>query len=222
MARQVNFDPFGSYLQGMRWGQQDEMGLQQATREARAQDYNFNTLAPLQLQQLQQGIDFDQLANPMRLDAMGDQNLATQLGMAGTFGQETGNMDPRAQLWEGGGFGLASQYPVKQGQDFVNQDNIFRQMPFLIQQEQMDQRGVEQQADAQRTAQYGQDMRVQALLQSGVPPQMIPYMLQVMQQGMQQPQPGYGQGQGMYAPYMGNAAPAQEGGVFDAPPDWQK
>lgn len=49
MARQVMFDPFGSYTQGFDSGAGRQIQTEGAVRQARAQDYDFNTLAPFRL-----------------------------------------------------------------------------------------------------------------------------------------------------------------------------
>lgn len=48
MAREVYFDPFGSYVQGYDTGVQREIGLQDATRRARTADFNYDYMLPLE------------------------------------------------------------------------------------------------------------------------------------------------------------------------------
>lgn len=53
MARQVFFDPFGSYTEGFDRGAQRQTQTEGAVRTARAQDYDFNELAPYRLAAMQ-------------------------------------------------------------------------------------------------------------------------------------------------------------------------
>jgi hypothetical protein len=53
MARQVYFDPFGSYTRGYDSGSQQEQQLQQNVRLARDSDYKYNVLNPLEFNKLQ-------------------------------------------------------------------------------------------------------------------------------------------------------------------------
>lgn len=192
MARQVMFDPFGAYTQGLHAGTQDEMQLQRQTRDARAMDYDFGVMAPLRTQQLEQGLMFDQQANPLRLDAMRDTNFATQLGLAGTLAQEAGVFGPREDLYRQR-FGDFGTYNPAAAMEYLNQDNIFKANQQQIQYQGLMQ---QQQAQAQRAAQaqqYQRAMLWQAMINQGImPPQMMGG----------QPQPGaeYGLGQGMFAP----------------------
>ena len=66
MARQVYFDPFGSYTKGYDSGVSREMQVQDNTRRARAQDFNYNYMMPLEYRQAQ------------RMDALGEFSLPFQ------------------------------------------------------------------------------------------------------------------------------------------------
>ena len=66
MARQVFFDPFGSYTQGYDTGTQREMQVQDNTRRARAQDFNYEYMMPLEYKQAK------------RMDALGEFSLPYQ------------------------------------------------------------------------------------------------------------------------------------------------
>lgn len=49
MARQVFFNPFGSYTDGFNAGANQQINTQDAARRARVEDFDFNNMAPLRL-----------------------------------------------------------------------------------------------------------------------------------------------------------------------------
>lgn len=66
MARQVYYDPFGQRTEGYRQGVADEVGVQNAVRQARQQDWNYNNVLPLALKGAQREEDFQQGFDPLR------------------------------------------------------------------------------------------------------------------------------------------------------------
>jgi hypothetical protein len=84
MARQVMFDPFGSYTGGYQRGVQQEAGLQEGIRQARDSDYKYYNLNPLELSRLQREDAVGVAAQPYRLQlpALGFQNAQAE-----TFGK---------------------------------------------------------------------------------------------------------------------------------------
>lgn len=71
MARNVYFDPFGSYTAGIQAGVQDGMGLEQGARQAQLHDYNFQNFLPLQLQAARREEDFNKFFDPYRRQVAG-------------------------------------------------------------------------------------------------------------------------------------------------------
>lgn len=70
MARQVFFDPFGSYTEGFDRGAARQTQTEGAVRNARAQDFDFNNLAPFRL------------AAAQREDQLGKATLPYQIQLA--------------------------------------------------------------------------------------------------------------------------------------------
>jgi hypothetical protein len=107
MARQVFFDPFGSYVSGFDRGAGRQLQTEGATRQARAQDYDFNTLAPYRLAAMQREDQLgktilpfqEQLAPFSLLNAQGNFYDA-QLKRAGDFAQATNVVAPAANLMD--------------------------------------------------------------------------------------------------------------------------
>lgn len=81
MARQVFFDPFGSYTRGFDAGAQRQTGLEDSVRRARAQDYDFNVLQPYRTAALQRGDQLDTAAQPYKINMLpiGYQNAVDNL-----------------------------------------------------------------------------------------------------------------------------------------------
>lgn len=70
MARQVFFDPFGSYTQGFDSGVQRQTGLEDSVRRARAQDYDFNVLQPYRTAAVQRQDQLDTRAQPYKINML--------------------------------------------------------------------------------------------------------------------------------------------------------
>lgn len=103
MARQVYFDPFGSYVGGYQQGVRQEAGLQQQLREARDSDYKYNVTNPLELNRLQREDQVGAAAQPyrLRLPELGYRNARAEtfnneLG-AGYGAAQFGFIEPTAQ-----------------------------------------------------------------------------------------------------------------------------
>lgn len=71
MARQVMFDPFGSYTQGFDQGAGRQIQTEGATRQARAQDYDFNTLAPYRLNAVKREDELGNASLPVQKELLG-------------------------------------------------------------------------------------------------------------------------------------------------------
>lgn len=71
MAREVYFDPYGSYTRGYDQGTSRQMEVERNAREARNQDFNFYGLAPLQLDNARLENRFNNAAYPYRVNALG-------------------------------------------------------------------------------------------------------------------------------------------------------
>lgn len=103
MARQVRFDPFGMQLAGEQAGLRDEAFLQDQTRRARASDYQFNTLNPLALNELQRRDTLGAAALPYDIDALGINQRMARANLYGAenpiynqIGLRTGMFNPQA------------------------------------------------------------------------------------------------------------------------------
>lgn len=99
--RQVYFDPFGSQLEGFRQGVQDEVGLQDQTRRARASDWDYNNMAPLHLQAAQQAQRIANAQEPYTIRGFGlqeaqqaAQTAATQQPLYDQLALRTGDGAP--------------------------------------------------------------------------------------------------------------------------------
>lgn len=101
MARQVYFDPFGSYTRGFDTGAQRQMGLEDSVRRARSQDYDFNVLQPFRTAAIQRQDQLDTRAQPFKIGMLpiGYQNARTnsaldQFKLAQLGAQTFGIADP--------------------------------------------------------------------------------------------------------------------------------
>lgn len=101
MARQVYFDPFGSYTRGFDTGAQRQMGLEDSVRRARAQDYDYNVLQPYRTAAVQRQDQLDTRAQPYKINMLpiGYQNARTasaldQLKLGQVGAQIFGTADP--------------------------------------------------------------------------------------------------------------------------------
>lgn len=146
MARQVYLDPFGERTTGFHAGQQDEMALQDNIRRARAQDFDYNNIKPLELQEARRLADFNRFADQYQRRGLGinERNAQANLfnnefGAYGIAGDVTGNYNPVV--------GLAQQYaglpqlPATEqqqlgAQDRVNRDWLYRVAAFNAEQQQ--------------------------------------------------------------------------------------
>lgn len=70
MARQVFFDPFGSYTRGFDAGAVRQTGLEDSVRRARAQDYDFNVLQPYRTAAIQRADQLDTRAQPYKIKSL--------------------------------------------------------------------------------------------------------------------------------------------------------
>lgn len=96
MARQVFFDPFGSYTRGFDTGAQRQMGLEDSVRRARAQDYDFNVLQPYRTAAVQREDQFDTKALPYRIGMLPIGYHNAQTGM---YGQDLNLAERGAQIF---------------------------------------------------------------------------------------------------------------------------
>lgn len=103
--RQVYYDPFGMRLAGQQAGIRDEAFLQDQTRQARASDYNFNVMQPIDLHNALRASDFADYADPYARRNLGYTEQATKranyLGerdAAVPYMLSTGDQGPLRQL----------------------------------------------------------------------------------------------------------------------------
>src|SRR6478609_8728636 len=103
MARQVYFDPFGSYTRGYDSGSQQEQQLQQNVRLARDSDYKYNVLNPLEFNKLQREDTLGRNALPYQIkmlplgyDNAQVENANQRLGLGYNLAQY-GLPDPQIQ-----------------------------------------------------------------------------------------------------------------------------
>lgn len=96
MAREVYFDPYGSYTRGYDQGTSRQMEVERNAREARNQDLNFYGLAPLQLDNARLENRFNNAAYPYRVNALGYADIVGK-NQAGQSMIDTG----RAASWMG-------------------------------------------------------------------------------------------------------------------------
>lgn len=94
MARQVMFDPFGSYTQGFDQGVGRQIQQEGAVRQARAQDYDMNVMAPYRLAAVQREdqlgrttLPYQQALAPYALDTARANRYDTLSRQAGNFAQ---------------------------------------------------------------------------------------------------------------------------------------
>lgn len=90
MARQVYYDPFGARLAGYQAGVNDEVQLQDQTRRARASDWDYNNIAPLQLSQARRAESLGEFADPYMRNQYG---INQRMQLAGLFGAEQPNYE---------------------------------------------------------------------------------------------------------------------------------
>lgn len=112
MARQVYFDPFGSYTHGFDMGAQRQMGIEDSVRRARAQDYDYNVLQPYRTAAVQRQDQLDTRAQPYKINMLpiGYQNALdnmymNQYGLAQRGAQTFGIPQPLTD-WGSKVFGL--------------------------------------------------------------------------------------------------------------------
>lgn len=94
MARNVYFDPFGSRVEGYRAGVQDEQSLQGATRAARAIDWDYNNMKPLELDTARRVNAYGAYADPFLRADIKRQDYRANLQDALGFTRRTGNEAP--------------------------------------------------------------------------------------------------------------------------------
>lgn len=88
--RNVYYDPFGMRLEGYRAGVGDEVQLQDQTRRARASDWDFANVKPLELETMQRENTFQNWFDPYRRTAARGGVYDQELNRAGQFGLMTG------------------------------------------------------------------------------------------------------------------------------------
>lgn len=94
MARQVYFDPFGSYTQGFDQGAGRQIQTEGAARSARAQDFDFNNLAPYRVNAAQREdqlgkatLPYQEALAPFALDTARANRFDTQVKQGTQFAQ---------------------------------------------------------------------------------------------------------------------------------------
>jgi hypothetical protein len=105
MARQVFFDPFGQYTEGFDRGAGRQIQTEGAARQARAQDYDFNTMAPYRLAAVQREdqlgkttLPYQEALAPYALDTARANRYDTLSKQAGDFAQMFNTPAPLQQL----------------------------------------------------------------------------------------------------------------------------
>lgn len=106
MARQVYFDPFGSYTQGFDQGAGRQIQTEGASRSARAQDFDFNNLAPYRVNAAQREdelgkttLPYQQALAPFALDTARNNLFDTQVRQATQFAPLFRNTAPLEQAY---------------------------------------------------------------------------------------------------------------------------
>ena len=115
MARQVYYDPFGSFAQGYDSGVQREMSMQKGMREARTEDFNYNYMLPLRYNEAKRQDDLGQFSLPFQKElipigvANAKNNLYnTNLAQSDELARRTGVTAPMEQ-YMGQRFNLSFQ-----------------------------------------------------------------------------------------------------------------
>lgn len=106
MARQVFFNPFGSYTEGFDQGAGRQIQAEGAKRQARSQDFDFNNFVPLRLAEAQRQDQLGRTLLPYQeglapyalLNAQGNFYDA-QARRAADLARATTNVDPLEQLY---------------------------------------------------------------------------------------------------------------------------
>lgn len=146
MARQVYYDPFGSRLAGYQAGVNDEVQMQDQTRRARASDWDYNNIAPLQLSQAQRAESLGQFADPYMRNQYGINQRMQLANLFGAeqpqyerIGQATGNYSPalvNANNY-GSGMSLGSEQffapQVRQAYDTISQNPAVAEQAYIEQ-----------------------------------------------------------------------------------------
>lgn len=105
MARDVYFDPFGSYTQGYDKGTERQMQVETNRRAARDSDFNYNYMKPLEYNSALRDDAFGQYAVPGRrqlfdnsVAASGNDLYNANLGIADRFATDTGAFQPALNM----------------------------------------------------------------------------------------------------------------------------
>lgn len=166
MARQVYYDPFGARLAGYQAGVNDEVQLQDQTRRARASDWDYTNIAPLQLSQAQRANSLGEFADPYMRNQYGINQRMQLANLFGAeqpnyerIGQATGNYSPALvnAANYGSGMSLGSEQffapQVRQANDVLSQNPAVLEQSYIAQLAQLF--GIDPQAfsayDAQQT-----------------------------------------------------------------------
>jgi hypothetical protein len=106
MARNVYFDPFGSYAEGFDRGAGRQIQTEGAARTTRAQDYDFNTLAPYRLNAVQREdelgkttLPYQQALAPFALDTARTNRFDAQVRQGKDFATLFNTPAPLEQLY---------------------------------------------------------------------------------------------------------------------------
>lgn len=107
MARQVFFDPFGRAAEGYNQGMQQEQNLQANMRTARAQDWDYNNMAPYRLAATQRAntletsaLPFQMQMAPIGLDEAKTALATHQLPLAEQWFHTTGQFSPYSAVFQ--------------------------------------------------------------------------------------------------------------------------
>ena len=99
--RQVYFDPFGMYTEGLDKGISRQMDIEKQSRDARDSDYKFNVLNPFELNRIRRDDWLGERVLPLRYDQIkydtdSKRNavFGSNLGIADAFGERTGVAAP--------------------------------------------------------------------------------------------------------------------------------
>lgn len=104
MARQVFFDPFGNYTEGFNTGAGRQIQTEGATRQARAQDFDYNNLAPFRVSAAQRQdelgaatLPYQKALAPYALDTARANRYDTLARQSGEFAKAFGIPAPYEQ-----------------------------------------------------------------------------------------------------------------------------
>lgn len=127
--RQVYFDPFGNYVQGFDQGAARQQSIESGVRTARAQDFDYNMLAPYRLNEARRADMLGEAALPYQTRALGtnEQRANNALfnenyGINQTLGRDFGVVQPLIQQ-------MLDRYGLTQQVDQFTTDQTGRMVP---------------------------------------------------------------------------------------------